>query len=108
MSESFQLFLDAQRKLTLKRDGHDDVADVRVRRAFPWSRPDRFISIRSSEGKELVLVEDLATLPAEQRTIPCIVNSVACVDAACRQTVFGGLAPGGIIFERVAKPNGCS
>ena len=69
MSESFQLILDAQRKLTLKREGHDDVADVRVRRAFPWSDPGRFISIRSSEGKELVLVEDLAALQAEQRKI---------------------------------------
>ena len=69
MKEPFELIVDAQRKLTLKREGDDDVADVRIRRAFPWSSPSRFISIRSSEGKELLLIDDLASLPAEQGRI---------------------------------------
>src|SRR5687767_10515113 len=66
---NFELTLDAQRKLTLKRPGYDDIADVRVRRAFPWSTPNQFISIRSSDGKELLLIEDLESLPAAPRTI---------------------------------------
>src|SRR2546427_2334296 len=66
---SFQLQADQQNKLTLKRTGEDDVHDVRIRRAFPWSKPDEFISIRSSEGKELLMVESLAGLTAELRRL---------------------------------------
>jgi hypothetical protein len=58
----FQLEADAQGKLVLKRPGEPDVRDVRVRRAFPWSKPQEFVSIRSSEGKELLLIESLARL----------------------------------------------
>src|SRR5439155_19571109 len=54
-------------KLVLKRPGEEDVRDVRVRRAFPWTNPDQFISIRSSEGKELLLIESLAGLPENLR-----------------------------------------
>lgn len=43
----------------LRHDGQE-TADVRVRLAFPWSNPGRFVSIRSPEGKELLLIEDLA------------------------------------------------
>ena len=63
----FDLFHDEQGKLVLKRPGEDDVRDVRVRRAFPWSRPERFVSIRSSEGKELVMVEDVSALDGSLR-----------------------------------------
>src|SRR3954471_7493782 len=59
---SFELSSDEQGKLTLKRPGQTDEADVRVRRAFPWSKPDQWISVRSGEGKELLLVEDLGGL----------------------------------------------
>ena len=65
----FDLSADDRGKLTLRRLGEDDVADVRLRRAFPWSEPERFVSIRSSEGKELLLVEDLAQLDAPLRQI---------------------------------------
>jgi len=68
-TEPFELVADHAGKLTLKRPGHDDVADVRVRRAFPWSSPSRFISIRTSDGKELLLIEDLASLPPTLRTL---------------------------------------
>src|SRR4051812_19168737 len=65
----FDLITDEQSKLVLHREGEDDVRDVRVRRAFPWSKPDEFISIRSSEGKELLLIESLAGLPARLREV---------------------------------------
>src|SRR5512133_1170936 len=64
---AFTLSLDAQGKVVLARPGEEDVKDVRIRRAFPWSEPDRFISIRTSEGKELVLIDNLAILSQEQR-----------------------------------------
>jgi hypothetical protein len=66
----FALELDDQNKLVLKRPGEDDVRDVRIRRAFPWSHPQDFVSIRSSEGKELLLIEDVEGLePALRQRI---------------------------------------
>ena len=65
--ERFELIENEKSQLVLRRTGEEDAVDVRVRRAFPWSMPGRFISIRSSEGKELVLVEDLSSLEAAQR-----------------------------------------
>ena len=65
--ETFDLVADEQKKLTLKRAGHDDVHDVRIRRAFPWSNAGAFVSIRSSDGKELMLIEDVAALPPALR-----------------------------------------
>ena len=67
MIENFELVEDDRGRLTLRRPGVDDVADVRVRRAFPWSGPGKYISVRSAEGKELVLIDDLASLGAEKR-----------------------------------------
>jgi hypothetical protein len=64
----FELTTDALQRLVLNRPGHDDVADVRVRRAFPWSSPDHFISICSSDGKELLLIDDRSTLTPAQRS----------------------------------------
>jgi Domain of unknown function (DUF1854) len=66
---TFTLQQDGQGKMVLKRDGQEDAKDVRIRRAFPWSHPDRFVSIRSSEGKELVLIDDLATLAQDQQEL---------------------------------------
>jgi len=66
-SASFDLVADAQNKLTLKRPGHDDVPDVRIRRAFPWSNASAFVSIRSSDGKEIMLIDDVAALPPALR-----------------------------------------
>ncbi len=56
-------------KLKLCREGMDDAADVRVRRAFPWSSADRNISIRSAEGKELLLIDDLSRVEPAQRDL---------------------------------------
>jgi len=67
---NFELIVDEQSKVTLRRPGEADVRDVRIRRAFPWSHPEHFVSIRSSDGKELLLIESLAGLPeALRRTI---------------------------------------
>ena len=68
-SEPFELILDERHRLTLKRPGQDDVSDVRLRRAFPWSKPNHHISIRSSEGKELLLIPDLEEVPPPTRAI---------------------------------------
>jgi hypothetical protein len=59
----FDLIENDRGQLTLKRPGEDDVADVRIRRAFPWTAPTKDVSIRTSEGKELILIPDLAALP---------------------------------------------
>jgi hypothetical protein len=67
MNPTFELIVDEQSKVTLRRPGEEDVRDVRIRRAFPWSHPEHFLSIRSSDGKELLLIESLAGLPQELR-----------------------------------------
>jgi Domain of unknown function (DUF1854) len=69
MTDPFELYTDAQGKLNLRRPGHDDVKDVRIRRSFPWSRPGRYVSVRSSEGKELMLIEDVNALPLAERGV---------------------------------------
>jgi len=47
----------------------DDVTDVRVRRAFPWSEPSAFVSIRDAEGKELLLIDSLEPLDDRRRSV---------------------------------------
>jgi hypothetical protein len=63
----FQLHRDEQGRVVLQRPGQEDAVDVRIRRAFPWTHPSRYVSLRSSEGKELVLIDDLAALDADRR-----------------------------------------
>ena len=67
MIDTFDLIADEQKKLTLRRAGQDDVHDVRIRRAFPWSNADAFVSIRSSDGKEILLIDDVTALPSAVR-----------------------------------------
>lgn len=69
MNTPFELTQDEQGRLHLKLPGQEEAADVRLRRAFPWSSPGQLISIRSSEGKELTLIEDLSELEASQRRL---------------------------------------
>src|SRR3954469_14781739 len=45
---------------------HGPVA-VRVRQCFPWSEPHRHLSLRDAEEKEILLVEDPASLGAASR-----------------------------------------
>jgi hypothetical protein len=69
MRETFELIRDAKGRLVLKRSDQADVEDVRVRRVFPLSHDDRYISIRTSEGKELLLIEDLKSVEPETQKI---------------------------------------
>jgi hypothetical protein len=69
MTDSFSLTRDPQGRLVLARPGMENVIDVRVRRAFPWSCPTRHISIRSKDGKELVMIDDVAALSDALRAI---------------------------------------
>jgi hypothetical protein len=69
MNEAFDLKLDPQGRMVLVRPGVEDAVDVRVRRSFPWSSPGRNVSIRSKEGKELVMIDDLANLSQGLRGI---------------------------------------
>jgi len=64
-----KLTADEQGKLTLHRPGEPDARDVRLRRAFPWSHRESFISIRSAEGNELALIEDLSALDPQSRQL---------------------------------------
>ncbi|HEX4054554.1 MAG TPA: DUF1854 domain-containing protein [Tepidisphaeraceae bacterium] len=72
----FDLKPDRQGRLVLSRPGSEDVTDVRLRRAFPWSCPSRHISVRAKEGKEILLIDDLGALPADLR-----VTVVGCLSA---------------------------
>ena len=45
----------------------EDVPDVRLRRAFPWSLPGQFVSVRNKEGKEIFAIEKVESLPAKLR-----------------------------------------
>jgi hypothetical protein len=64
---AFDLTSDSRGRLVLTRPGHDDVDDVRVRRAFPLTHADRFVSVRSADGKEILLIDDLADVPTKVR-----------------------------------------
>jgi hypothetical protein len=69
MSRLFELQTDTKGRLVLRRPGEEPQEDVRIRRAFPWSGPGRYISVRDSEGKELLLIDDLAALDPRQRKV---------------------------------------
>jgi hypothetical protein len=60
----FELFANEKGQWVLRRPGQDDLAEVRVRRAFPWSNPERYASVRNKEGKEVLLIPDLNQLPS--------------------------------------------
>ena len=42
---------------------------VRVHRCFPWSEPDRFLSLRDSENEEFALVASLDELAPDSRRV---------------------------------------
>ena len=79
MPPEFQLTRDSKGALALKRPGEDEIANVRIRRAFPWTNPSRHISIRSAEGKELLLIENPADLTQAQRSL---------IEQALRESTF--------------------
>lgn len=67
MSKSFELATNEKGQLVLKQAGQADVEDVRLRRSFPWTKTDEFISVRDSGGKEVLLIDRLTDLPTAQR-----------------------------------------
>ena len=85
MTETFELSTDEQGRLVLRRPGQEDKVDVRVRRSFPWSSPNRFISIRDAEGKELLLIEDLEQLdPGRRKVVGESLNSTSFIPRITR------------------------
>jgi hypothetical protein len=62
-----------QLRLTHRADGQlwatrgEEERVVRVRRAFPWSEPGRFISLRDAGDREFALVAEPQALDAESR-----------------------------------------
>ena len=67
MTQTFDLVENELGQLALKRPGEEDIDDVRIRRSFPWSGPNDHVSIRTSEGKELLLIERLDALESNLR-----------------------------------------
>ncbi|HHV54819.1 MAG TPA: DUF1854 domain-containing protein [Firmicutes bacterium] len=47
----------------------EEYSPVAVYRAFPLTRPEQYISVRDSEGKEIGMIENLGDLPAEMRRL---------------------------------------
>jgi hypothetical protein len=85
MVQSFDIQPDPQGRLTLTRPGAPEQKDVRIRRAFPWSSPGRYVSVRDAEGKELLLIEDLAVLSeAQRRTIEAALEETSFVPKITR------------------------
>jgi len=64
VSTDFDLITDEKGRLVLQRPSQEDQVEVRVRRAFPWSHPDLFVSIRGKDGKEILMIDSLTSLPS--------------------------------------------
>lgn len=63
----FDLTEDREGRLVLARSNAEPVVGVTLRRAFPWSNPSRHVSVRSPDGKELLLIDDVTALPQPVR-----------------------------------------
>jgi len=50
-------------------DGQKPVKECRVARCFPWSMPERFISIRNKDGNELHLFDSIEDVPEGCRPV---------------------------------------
>jgi hypothetical protein len=68
MSDGFQLYRDPTGALRFTDASHQNVA-VTATPAFPLSEPDAWIAVRDTEGEELALIENLATLPDEMHRL---------------------------------------
>lgn len=62
--KGYVLELRADGRLWLQRTS-GDAQPVSVQRCFPWSRPLEWLSIRSEEGEEVELIENLGKLDSE-------------------------------------------
>jgi hypothetical protein len=50
-------------------DGRDPIKDCRIARCFPWTEPDRFLSVRDKDGNELHLFGSIDNVPDESREV---------------------------------------
>jgi hypothetical protein len=66
---SLDLDRDSRGRLVFTDDDGQEHAGVEPVRAFPISDPDRHISLVDSHGRELVMVQDLADLPPDDRQL---------------------------------------
>lgn len=55
--------------ITLLGTDGQTVRDVRFRRAFPWSKPRQYISVRDEKGKEQAMIRSLDELEDSERTV---------------------------------------
>lgn len=67
-------------KLWAGRNGSSDV--VQVTRCFPWSQPDRYVSLRNDDGDEVALISSLED-----------------INEASRRAVEKALAEAGFVLE---------
>lgn len=51
----------------LRAQGPQGPIPVRLTRCFPWSAPDRYFSLRDSDGKEIVWIDDPARLDRDSQ-----------------------------------------
>jgi hypothetical protein len=85
MTPTFDLTRDHKGRLVLHRPGLPDVHDVRVRRAFPLTHDNTFISVRNSESKELLLIQDLnALVPALSHLIREVLTATSFIPRITR------------------------
>jgi len=71
-SNGWHLSRNAEGRLVLHRqDGAeaDEATPVHAVCCFPWSKPLQYLSVRDDKGHELLLIEDLESLPSQQREL---------------------------------------
>ena len=67
---TMSLTLDDRGRLMMRRSPASEPIVAVARRAFPWSRPDELVSLRSKDGVELVLLATLGPpLSADARAV---------------------------------------
>ena len=57
----FRLFRSSDGILHLEQEGKE-FSRVTLIRSFPYTMPDRFISVRSAEGREIAMIQDVKLL----------------------------------------------
>jgi len=65
-----ELHRDDQGRLVLRLNGSEEpIENIQVARCFPWSQPDTYVSLRNSDGAEVLMLEDLSGLPDVARKL---------------------------------------
>lgn len=65
-----KIFRDEAGRLVARLGGQaQPMVDVRVARCFPWSQPEKYLSILDKDGKEVTLLPSLDALDAGSRKI---------------------------------------